>query len=275
MAKNPAFPFYAQDFLVDVSEWSAEEVGVYVRLLATQWINGSINSEPERLIISGGPEVLKAWPTVCTKFKKGDDGRLRNNKLEEIREEKNFFLKKQSENGKKGAEARWRNDADANSAPNAEPINDTNSESVAFIIEEEKEEEKEKGKENGKARKKPEGEFPEAVEAYNKFILDKTGAPAILDGAQGAAMKKILKYFNSIETVKDEKFTAVECLEILFKNWDKLDNFTAGQLKLTQINSNLINIINKVKNGNQNNNEQRRDLKTAAEFFRNIKVAEN
>ena len=140
MAKNPAFPFYAQDFLVDVAEWTAEEVGVYIRLLATQWANGDLSSDPRRLAISGGPEVVKVWETVRKKFTVNGD-RMFNEKLEKIREEKNFYLLKQSEAGKRGASKRWQKDIN----PNGEP----NSESVAFKNEEEKEKEVVKEKEEG------------------------------------------------------------------------------------------------------------------------------
>jgi len=49
VAKNPAFQFYANDFLADTAEWTNEEVGAYIRLLSLQWINGSITADINRL----------------------------------------------------------------------------------------------------------------------------------------------------------------------------------------------------------------------------------
>jgi len=49
MGKKPAFFFYASDFLVDTAEWTAQEVGVYIRLLCHEWVNGSIPMEIKRI----------------------------------------------------------------------------------------------------------------------------------------------------------------------------------------------------------------------------------
>lgn len=289
MAKNPAFPLYAQDFLVDVSEWTAEEVGVYIRLLCTQWVNGDLSGDPNRLAISGGPEIGKVWPTIMRKFKRTEDGRMFNERLEEVREEKRFFLKNQSEAGKKGAAKRWGKNGDDNSDLNNNPNGDPNSESIAFIIEEEEEEEIEveiekgvKGEKKQKPKKRINpadnpgaSQFTKCMDVYDRFIKDRTGAPAKIDAIQGKAMKEIVAYLSKLESVRDGENTEAEVLEVIFTNWNKLDQFNQGRLKLTDINSSMINIINQIKNGHKGNNSQRSDLTTAAEFFRAQKVAKD
>lgn len=273
MAKNPAFPFYAQDFLVDVSEWTAEEVGVYIRLLATQWANGDLSSDPKRLAISGGPEVLRVWETVRTKFLVTGD-RMVNEKLEKIRAEKNFYLSKQSEAGRRGASKRWQK----NSNPNGEP----NSESVAFKNEdeEEKEEEVVKGKEEGvqgehkkKTIKPDASEYTKGMEIYDQFIRRQTGSPAKIDAVQGKALKEILAYFGKLESVQNKEATTSECLARVLENWDKLDQFTSERIKLTDINSGLINIIKKIKSYAHTGTQNRGNLSTLAGFFRDQKLA--
>ncbi len=284
MAKNPAFPLYAQDFLVDVAEWTAEEVGVYIRLLSVQWINGDLSSDPNRLTISGGPEVGKVWPVVSAKFKKLEGGRMVNERLEEIRAEKSFFLKSQSEAGKRGAAKRWGKGGQAI----ADPISNPNSESVAFKNEEEEEIEEEevvdkegvqgegkKQKRKNPAEKPGASEYTKAMDYYDKFIRTQTGNPAKIDAVEGSALKKILDYFGKLEDVQNGRFKPSDCLNIVFDNWDRLDTFQAGQLKLVQINSNLINIISRIKNGQTDARQQRGNLTTAAEFFRAQKMAGN
>lgn len=109
MAKAPAFQFYAADFLTDTSDWTPEEVGVFIRLLSTQWINGSLPKEMDRLARISGTAVatmVEIWLTLGCKFVEGPDGKLFNPKLEEIRHQRENFLKKQSEKGKKSAARR-------------------------------------------------------------------------------------------------------------------------------------------------------------------------
>lgn len=87
-----------------------------------------------------------------------------------------------------------------------------------------------------------------AMAAYNDFCLLQTGTSAKIDGAQGDALKKILAYLrlNSHDKSVDG---VVNGLKYIFANWKSLDAYHQSQLKLTQINSNLINIINQLRNG--------------------------
>jgi len=105
MAKSPAFQFYAADFLTDTAEMTDQEVGVYIRLLSHQWVNGSINSDPERLgsIATG---VLAVWQHIAYKFEEGEDGRLRNQRLEKTRQEQDENREKRRIAGSKGGKAK-------------------------------------------------------------------------------------------------------------------------------------------------------------------------
>jgi len=72
MAKDPAFLFYPQDFLVGVMDMTDEEVGVYIRLLCRQHQKGHI---PER-VMSRCPDAVKE------KFIKDSTGKYYNERLE-------------------------------------------------------------------------------------------------------------------------------------------------------------------------------------------------
>lgn len=106
------FPFYHNRFIRDTAQWDDIEVGVYIRLLCTQWINGFLINDEERLrkITCQSPESFsKIWAFIKMKFTKGSDGNLRNDFLETVRKQQQKFIEKKSEAGEKGAEARWGN----------------------------------------------------------------------------------------------------------------------------------------------------------------------
>lgn len=125
----PAFQFYAADFLTATAEWTDEEVGIYLRFLLNQWINGSIPREFKRLsmLITANPEDLEKnhWPLIGQKFVEGKDGRLRNARLEEIKQQQIDYRKAQAKLGKKGAQKRWGRHDEPHSERYSDPSGDT------------------------------------------------------------------------------------------------------------------------------------------------------
>jgi len=97
--KRPAFQFYPQDFLVGTAMFSQEEVGAYIRLLAFQWEHNGLPEKLSMLMNLAGGEVSEL---VLSKFPVWEDGRRRNLKLEQIRQEQIEYSKKQSVKGKRG-----------------------------------------------------------------------------------------------------------------------------------------------------------------------------
>lgn len=120
MNKSPAFQFYASDFLVDTAEMTNSEVGAYIRLLSHQWVNGGLNSDPNRLANAVGTGLLEVWDDIKHKFELCEDGKYRNPKLEKVRQAQINYRNKQSEAGKKGAAKRW--DSNPNSNPNSKKV---------------------------------------------------------------------------------------------------------------------------------------------------------
>lgn len=95
------------------------------------------------------------------------------------------------------------------------------------------------------------------IDIYNNFIIAKTGLPGKFDGTEGKAMKAIIAYLGPITHIKTDQ-GIIDSFSHILKLIDKWEPFHQKQLKLSQINSNLINIINAIKNGNKklNNYEQ-------------------
>lgn len=108
--KSPAFQFYAADYLADehVQLMSLEEEGIYIRLLAYCWREGSIPSEPkllQRLCKGGSTEAITM---VLTRFIPHPDlpSRMVHPRLEEERKKQEHWREKSAEGGRKSAASR-------------------------------------------------------------------------------------------------------------------------------------------------------------------------
>jgi len=104
--KPPAFQLYASDFYCDTDDWTVTEVGIYIRLLMSQWVNGDLPPEPSRLARIAGCEVRTLQKcftqTIAKKLCMNAQGRLQNSRLEKTRTELFEYRKKQEESGRKG-----------------------------------------------------------------------------------------------------------------------------------------------------------------------------
>lgn len=117
--KPPAFQFYADDFLGGTADMTQSEIGAYILLLCQQWNRGAIPTDPERQKVLAKGEVSSH---VLSKFSQTNDGELKNARMEIVRREQKKFSKAQSDNGKAGAKARWRNHGDPNGGAIIPPL---------------------------------------------------------------------------------------------------------------------------------------------------------
>lgn len=99
MKKPPAFPLYAQDFLTGVMYLTADEVGMYIKMLCKQWTDGNIPKKRLGFLIGKNWEDLSE--ELQNKFVVNDDF-IYNERLEMERDKKKKFSEKQSNNGKLG-----------------------------------------------------------------------------------------------------------------------------------------------------------------------------
>lgn len=90
--------------------------------------------------------------------------------------------------------------------------------------------------------------FKENIEAYNQFVTRLTSLPARIDGRAGKSMKQINAYLLTAVKEKTEE-KVIEAWELILNSYEHWDSFHKKQIELHQINSNLINIINSIKNG--------------------------
>lgn len=94
MAKDPAFLFYYQDFLVGTTFLTNEEVGAYIRILCHLADKG-VMSEKEMLKICGTTELLNS---IIGKFKQDDNGMYYNERLNAEMEKRRAFSESRRKN---------------------------------------------------------------------------------------------------------------------------------------------------------------------------------
>ena len=104
--------------------------------------------------------------------------------------------------------------------------------------------------------------YKECVSVYDAFCLQRFDSPAKINGAEGNALKQTIAYLQKAAVSKGfTEDTALDSFKYILNSWDKLEPFLQKQIKLTQINSNLTNIINELKNGRGQNKNGGSSLK--------------
>lgn len=97
------------------------------------------------------------------------------------------------------------------------------------------------------------------IEIYVNWYYKKIGAKyKFSGGADGTAAKQMINYIraaqkekNGYESTDDEILNA---WEFILNNWAKWESFYQGQMKLSQINSNMANIMANIKGISKNGN---------------------
>ena len=91
--------------------------------------------------------------------------------------------------------------------------------------------------------------YQTCLDIYFAFIKQRTSVAPKMSGGEGKALKELIAYFELIVIDKEDPQAVPKAFQYLFDNWQKLDPFLQGQLKLMQINSNITNILNQIRNG--------------------------
>ncbi len=122
MGKAPAFQFYAADFITDTLDWTDEQVGAHVRLLAWSWVNRrGIPRDFDRMCRIA-KSAKKAWPVIGDKWKEGPDGTWTNGKLELTRADSDAFRAKQKAKSDLAIAARSLHSDKPTGAPTGLPV---------------------------------------------------------------------------------------------------------------------------------------------------------
>lgn len=109
MSVPPAFQFYASDWAHSVSEFTLEERGAYITLLAWSWERGPVPNDLRRIALILHVSTAKAkrvWEAVRQRWLLTPDDVWINARLERTRDEAAAFRSLQSQKGKASANAR-------------------------------------------------------------------------------------------------------------------------------------------------------------------------
>ena len=108
--------------------------------------------------------------------------------------------------------------------------------------------------------------YSKMVEEYDTFCEKFTGVGCKIDGAQGKSLKQIIKFLQTQCKKKNQSLTETQLDEnvilswqYILTNWDKLDDFHRSKIKLTEINSNMLNILIKLKEQPISNKQKQRN----------------
>lgn len=190
MAKDPSYPMYAQDFDMDTADWGIDEVGVYIRLLNYEWINGYIPSNLDRIskIARVSPRKLqKIWEIIEKKFSQNGIHILQNRRMEEEREKRNKYIESQRKSGKKGGMKRW----EGHSKPISDPISEPNSENMALRSQSSSS----ISLKNKKKVKKKKDSIPK--DKYLEFVFFTKEQKLKLDEKYGAKVEPMIEMLNN------------------------------------------------------------------------------
>lgn len=105
--------------------------------------------------------------------------------------------------------------------------------------------------------------YPKMIKVYNDFCVKRIGVGAKMDGLQGKSMKSIIDYLASQVKMKrgddmnesEMNQSIISAWEYILTNWDLVKGYYAEQIKLSQINANLPNILMQLKTSKTNNRD--------------------
>jgi len=105
---RPAFMFYASDWISGTADMSHEEKGLFIDMLAQQWLRGSLPNDLNKLCrMFGGDASRNAIASILHKFCISESGDLHNAKLERVRESSRAAAEKRSTVNSENAKAGW------------------------------------------------------------------------------------------------------------------------------------------------------------------------
>lgn len=213
MAKDPAFLFYPGDWLGGTLGMTLEEKGAYMEVLMLQFNRGHMEGH---MI---GQVIGQIWDKIKHKFVQDEKGLWFNERLE---------LEKQR-----------RKDYTASRKNNLKGKNQYT-----------------KGKKRGRMTSHMENEnedvnkdkdkiYNRLTKFYFAWHEKKVGIKPQFDGSDGKSLNSIITYLESVESGAENVF---KNFTALLSNYDQWDKFHRGQTRIRQINANLTNIINHLKN---------------------------
>jgi len=100
--------------------------------------------------------------------------------------------------------------------------------------------------------KKPISIHNQCCEIYDQFILSRTDVGAKINGKEGSALKNIITYLKTQVKNKDDlEIEVPRAFQYIFTHFEKWTPYQKENINLSQIETNLVNILNSIRNGKQ------------------------
>lgn len=93
----------------------------------------------------------------------------------------------------------------------------------------------------------PPGTYQTCVDIYAAFLA-RRGIPLVMDGRQGKQLKEIIAKLSTVSIDKSDD-GVLRSWSFILNNWERTGDFIGRQIKLSDINRNLQEILDKIKNG--------------------------
>jgi uncharacterized protein YdaU (DUF1376 family) len=249
MAKDPAFLFYPGDWNLGTMHMNLLEKGAYIELLMLQFSRGKFTIAHAKHMLNGSFDL--AWPTIKEKFQ--TDGEFFwNERLEFEKNKRAKFTKSRRDNALKEKEeikpVIKKRKKKSTSLASAEHMHGhMENENENEIIN------KDIINKGGAGEKSV---YTQCMDLYFQFIIQRMGVKPNIDATQGKFLNQIIAYLRTLKTdVTDEDI--VNFWDYILKHWSSLDNYLSNKLKLNEIYSEMINIINQIKNPKPKLNNQK------------------
>ena len=266
MAKDPAFLFYSQDFLVGTMAMTMEERGQYITLLSYMHQHGRVDEKTICFLVGS------VSPNLKRKFRIDENGLWYNERLELESARRAEYSKSRRINGSKGGrpkkEDSFKNHKESIQKPYGFPVDNH----MGNENENEIEIENEIKEENKKVEK--DQNYKLFVQAYFDWFEDRFGISPQFGVKDGAAIKTIMKYLTT-EAEKagkdaDVQAGALRVWQFILQNWDNIpDDFIKTKMtKPNQIASNIDKILGYFKKSKKDGKKFDADkLKRAIEKY--------
>lgn len=106
--------------------------------------------------------------------------------------------------------------------------------------------------------------YSRMIESYDSFCKDRTLMGAKMNAHQGKAMKSIIAYLTTqvkakkqYENEMDLESDVLNAWSFILSKWSLVGDFYATQVKLSQIDSNLPNILAQLRNNTKNKRDEK------------------
>lgn len=90
--------------------------------------------------------------------------------------------------------------------------------------------------------------YQQMVGVYKEF-MEGQQVPFFMDGVQGKALKAIIKKLRAVTTIKNDDEKMLNAWRFIFRHWDRTGDFIGKQKSLVNINRNLTEVLDKIRNG--------------------------